>query len=461
MVQNKRRQGGYILVTMAAGAFSLFGAMGVAIDVGRLFIIRNETQAYCDAAALAAALELNGTSQGITAATSAALNVGNKYNIDSSALTTQCVTSGNNTITTNCVTVDFAQTQNGTYSSNPSNASGYIYARVQTSVNANLYFMPALLVKFTSGPGYIQKVNALAIAGQIDLSTTQIKNGAMPYTAVSTNPSQKDFGFTVGGLYDMQWPQYNANRGHCAQGDSLSHLEDCFNSTPCSGDLNSATLKAVTQSWGASTNGYWGYNSNSDIAGTVLGTNQIVPVALGDNLQAMPETTANCNSAPCNVLTNGNKAVEAGILDARASGDDDVVLAGSNNGTGNGNCSNSCWNNVDGLTTISDYFFNDNPLGNGRRTFLVPVVYPGCANYNTTTQTCGSTGTTTSTAVIGWGEFLLYSKGTSGNSTWYKDNLQGNDPFCAIYVGPWTGPEGNGSGSSSGGSGAYRVKLVQ
>src|SRR5262245_37915260 len=119
----RSREGGYVLMTMGVTAFGLFGVMGMAVDIGRLYIIKNETQAYCDAAALAAALQLDGTSQGITDATNAALAVGNKYNFDSTALTTQCVTSGSNQVTTNCVTVDFATTQGGTYSTNPGSPS--------------------------------------------------------------------------------------------------------------------------------------------------------------------------------------------------------------------------------------------------------------------------------------------------------------------------------------------------
>ena len=40
-------------MTMAVTAIAMIGAMGLAIDLGHIFIVKNETQAYVDAAALA------------------------------------------------------------------------------------------------------------------------------------------------------------------------------------------------------------------------------------------------------------------------------------------------------------------------------------------------------------------------------------------------------------------------
>ena len=83
--RNRRR--GFVLITVAAAAIALFGALGMAVDLGRMFIAKNETQAYCDAAALAAALALNGASSGITAAQNAVANTKNAWNLDSAYIT--------------------------------------------------------------------------------------------------------------------------------------------------------------------------------------------------------------------------------------------------------------------------------------------------------------------------------------------------------------------------------------
>jgi Flp pilus assembly protein TadG len=52
------KEGGVVLVTMALVAASVFGCTGLAIDLGRMFVVKNEAQAYCDSAATAAILDL-------------------------------------------------------------------------------------------------------------------------------------------------------------------------------------------------------------------------------------------------------------------------------------------------------------------------------------------------------------------------------------------------------------------
>jgi len=38
------RKRGFVLVTMAIAAIALIGMLGLAVDVGRMFIAKNETQ---------------------------------------------------------------------------------------------------------------------------------------------------------------------------------------------------------------------------------------------------------------------------------------------------------------------------------------------------------------------------------------------------------------------------------
>ena len=54
-----RRERGFVLVTMAVAALAIVGALGMAVDVGRAFIAKNETQTFCDSAAYAAVLKLD------------------------------------------------------------------------------------------------------------------------------------------------------------------------------------------------------------------------------------------------------------------------------------------------------------------------------------------------------------------------------------------------------------------
>lgn len=71
------RQQGAVAVTVALCLLFLLGFMGLALDFGRLFVIRSELQTAVDSCALAAARELNGQSDAIDRASSAGQTAGN------------------------------------------------------------------------------------------------------------------------------------------------------------------------------------------------------------------------------------------------------------------------------------------------------------------------------------------------------------------------------------------------
>ena len=76
---------------MAITGIAMIGTMGLAIDLGHIFIVKNETQAYVDAAAIAAALQLDGTTAGITRANNAATTMSAAWNFSSTVLTSPTV----------------------------------------------------------------------------------------------------------------------------------------------------------------------------------------------------------------------------------------------------------------------------------------------------------------------------------------------------------------------------------
>ena len=379
-----RKDRGFVLITMGMTVIALVGVLGIAVDVGRMFIAKNETQAFCDSAALAAALSLDGTTVGITAAQTALANSTNSWNLDTTAVASP--------------TLVFATSLAGPWIANPNPATGYIYARVSTSVPLKLYLMPIVVPKTT------QDVIASATAGQIAITT--FPEGLSPYTAVSTNTTGPNFGLTVGQVVDIQWPQYNGG-GNCDPTDQ-SKINNCFGKPPCSGETF-ASKQAVVNNWASANSGYWGATSNSVIEQEIVNLNaQTTPVSVGDNI--MP------------VLTNGNKASQANYLDERVNQDIEVTS-----------------NDVGTPTTSGTY------LGlthNGRRLLPVPIVDPTDPTHTT---------------VLGFGQFLLYTNGA--NSDYYKKGANGNDPFCAMYAGPYQ--IGSISPGAGGSTGATRVKLVQ
>ncbi|HEV8148272.1 MAG TPA: pilus assembly protein TadG-related protein [Bryobacteraceae bacterium] len=269
-----------MLITMAIAAVAIILVLGLAVDIGRMFITKNETQAFCDAAALAATLKLDGTTAGITKAQAAVAASTNAWNFGTTTIATPAIT--------------FATSVDGPWVSSPSPATGYIFTRVLATVPQQLYFMPIIVPQFT------QNVASAATAGQIAI--TSFPRGLAPYTAVSTNTVGPNFGLTVGDSYDIQWPQYNSTRAGCGAGSP----DKCFVSAACTGD-STASKVAVVTNWGANTSGYWGGNSNSIIEQEILDVIQLQALGIGTNI------------AP--VLSNGTKASEAGYLDQRASQD--------------------------------------------------------------------------------------------------------------------------------------------
>jgi Flp pilus assembly protein TadG len=77
-----KRQGerGSILATSAIGMVAILLAVGLGIDISRLYLTKNELQNAADAAALAGVSGLNAAAPGITEATDRAVKVMNSYN---------------------------------------------------------------------------------------------------------------------------------------------------------------------------------------------------------------------------------------------------------------------------------------------------------------------------------------------------------------------------------------------
>jgi Flp pilus assembly protein TadG len=203
---NKRR--GVVLILFALSAVVIFAFIGLAFDMGRLYIVRNEAQGYCDAAALAAASMLDGTMNGINAARAAA-QTGQYFN-----------TSGGwkgyhfqNTAFQN-VTVEFAtqyapnDPSSGDWTASPSTGAGYRFVRVTASGQVPMYLSPILTGQSTGTAA------ASAVAAQVRMSTMDA--GLVPFAPLAhcSNAgvpglppcsSTPNFGFVEGQLYTLRW----------------------------------------------------------------------------------------------------------------------------------------------------------------------------------------------------------------------------------------------------------------
>ena len=159
---------------------AIFSALGLAVDLGRLYIIRNEMQTFTDSAALAAAAQLDGSASGVNRAQRVVAANPNLWNLGVSSFTG--------------TVVEFASAPGGPWVSSPSGASGYGYVRVTANTNVALYFLPAI----TSNSS--QSLSVATVAGQVPIST--FTNGLTPFSpfAHATTP---DMGFVVGQQYTL------------------------------------------------------------------------------------------------------------------------------------------------------------------------------------------------------------------------------------------------------------------
>src|SRR4051794_19446690 len=144
---------GFILITAAVSMIGLLLLVGLAVDTGRLYVVRSELQVFADEAAIAAAYELDGTSAGLTRALNVAASgpaagtSPNRWNFS-----TQLVTG---------VTTQFASAPAGPYDANPTNAAGLRFVKVHVSGPIPMYFLPLVpSIAATQAP------TATSIAGQ-------------------------------------------------------------------------------------------------------------------------------------------------------------------------------------------------------------------------------------------------------------------------------------------------------
>lgn len=187
---------GFSLALVAICAFVLFGMVGLAFDLGRMFILKNELQTFADASALAAVSQMDGTRAGIQAANTTATQgpLGaarpNGYNFDTTPISN--------------VTATYATSFSGTYDSYATARFGatnnYRFVNVVATADISLDFLPVL-------PGIPRSyaVSASAVAGQ-QAKSSMTSGGLEPFMPDAHNTSDtQNFGFTPGTEYTLKW----------------------------------------------------------------------------------------------------------------------------------------------------------------------------------------------------------------------------------------------------------------
>ncbi len=116
----RKKQKGFVLIGMAVAMLLLLATLGMAFDFGRIYIARNEAQVFTDAAALTAALRLDGTSSGLDSAREAVRKLPHRWNLGTAPFTG--------------VVVEFSG-DGKRWEAKPENPGALAYARVTAPAN--------------------------------------------------------------------------------------------------------------------------------------------------------------------------------------------------------------------------------------------------------------------------------------------------------------------------------------
>lgn len=191
------RSGGFVLIAAALTFVLLIGILGLVQDLARMYVAKNELQAFADAASMAAAMELNGTEPGIQHARDA---VRDYHDLDKWNF---------HTAQPENVLIEFAVNRDGPYNENPGSPVGVRFVRVKAEGALRLYFMPGFsetaplgMLLFTIGRE--QTLRAAATSGQ--LPVTRFWTNLLPYSPDAHDSNDANFGYKKGSLYTLRWP---------------------------------------------------------------------------------------------------------------------------------------------------------------------------------------------------------------------------------------------------------------
>lgn len=234
MTSCRQSERGFTMIAVALSIVGIIAMLGVAIDFGRAFIVRNEVQTFTDSAALAAARELDGTSAGISAAREAVASNLNTWNMASRGFAD--------------VVTEFSADLS-VWTTTPVNAAPYKYVRVTAPNNSiTIYFLSLI------GGGQAMRIAARTTAGVSPPST--YSQGLFPFAPIAHNPNPPYFGYTRGDELTLLWPSSIGSNGNV----KMNNL--------CQSDRNQAALNAV-RSGTTSDRGYIQETSASAIAAAI------------------------------------------------------------------------------------------------------------------------------------------------------------------------------------------------
>jgi uncharacterized membrane protein len=137
-VPDCRSKRGFVLIVTCIALVILMAVAGLGIDLGRMYLIKSELQAFADAAALSAALRLDGTEQGIRGAREAPAELATGSNAMMWDMGTRPITE----IATSFAKGDTAPDPK-TWQTDPTGAGDLRFVRVVATAQAPVIFLRA------------------------------------------------------------------------------------------------------------------------------------------------------------------------------------------------------------------------------------------------------------------------------------------------------------------------------
>ena len=148
---SRSRRRGFVLIAMSITMLLLLAVIGMAFDLGRVYIARNEAQVFCDAASMAAAAKLDGTAAGLDKARDAVRRVPMRWNLGTKEFTG--------------VVVEFSS-DGLKWDKSPKDAAGIVQARVTAPSND----VEILFLRAVGGPAsFTVPAHAAAASGPVRL----------------------------------------------------------------------------------------------------------------------------------------------------------------------------------------------------------------------------------------------------------------------------------------------------
>jgi Flp pilus assembly protein TadG len=233
----------------------MLGMLGLTFDLGRMFIAKNELQTYVDAAALAAAKQLDGLKTGVDNAhtisqfgpNGSSASTTNRMTFSTIAVNQVSVDPETQIATASRVTDSYSPTFGGPYDSygtGQTNAANNTLRFVNVTASVQL---PMTLMRVVPGVPSNQTITATAIGGQGVIPGNAITSGVAPFGPLSQNTKDtKNFGFAVNTEYTLKWG--NGNTTNCGgdKGFSAGNAPDQHGFLDLGqGNANSALRDAI------------------------------------------------------------------------------------------------------------------------------------------------------------------------------------------------------------------------